>query len=145
MLVRRYTEYTTAQGGDFLFRNTRGILVNKEIELHFTAVDVAVVIHHYRLNTTANHFANNLGHPNRFLRVMPADSLIYGMSIDIAHISYCFPCTSRAPQLQKKLPLFNEILLLYLAFNQYAPSCPNTAPTVRSNNTQSPSIDQLCT
>ncbi|SPU22901.1 Uncharacterised protein [Bifidobacterium adolescentis] len=145
MLVRRYTEYTTAQGGDFLFRNTRGILVNKEIELHFTAVDVAIVIHHYCLNTTANHFANNLGHPNRFLRIVPAGSPIYGMSIDIAHISYCFPCTSGAPQHQKKLPLFNEILLLYLVFYQYAPLWVTTAPTVRNSSTTSPNMDQFCT
>ena len=71
MLVRRYTEYSATQSSDFLFRNTRGILVNKEIELHFTAVNVAVVIHHYRLNTTTIHFANNLSHTNRHWITIP--------------------------------------------------------------------------
>jgi len=71
MLVRRYTEYTTAQGGDFLFRNTRGILVNKEIELHFTAVDMAVVVHHYGFDTTAKHFPHDLSHTNRHWITIP--------------------------------------------------------------------------
>ena len=101
MLVRRYTEYTTAQGGDFLFRNTRGILVNKEIKLHFTAVDVAVVIHHYRLNTTAIHFANNLSHTNRPLNTVPADIRVTRSRIAITHVIYNFPCIPGAPQHQK--------------------------------------------
>lgn len=67
MLVWRYAEYATAQRGDFLFRNTRGILIDKEIELHFTTVNMTIVVHHYGLNTATNHLADNLSHANRLL------------------------------------------------------------------------------
>lgn len=70
MLVRRYAKYATTQSGDLLFRNARGILVDKEIELHFATVDMTVVVHHHGLNTAANHFADNLSHANWFLPII---------------------------------------------------------------------------
>lgn len=143
--VWRNVEHSTAQGLDLVLGNHRGIRLCDEIELHLGTINMAVMVHHGGLDTTTHHPADHLGHPNRFLRVVPAGPLIYGMSIDIAHISYFFPCTSRAPQHQKKLPLFNEILLLYLVFYQYAPLWVTTAPTVRNSSTTSPSMDQFCT
>lgn len=67
MLIRRYAEHTASQSDDFLFRNTRGILIHKEVKLHLAAVNVAVIVHHHGLHTTANHFADNLGYANRLL------------------------------------------------------------------------------
>lgn len=103
MLVRRYAEYTTTQSSDFLFRNARGILIDKEIKLHFAAVDIPVVVHHYRFNTAANHFADNLSYANRLLRTIHAGFRIMRLRIDHTHITYCFPCTSELTQ-HLKLP-----------------------------------------
>ncbi len=46
--------------------NKRRIGIDKKIELHFAAINMAVVIHDDGLDAAANHLANNLSYSNRF-------------------------------------------------------------------------------
>ena len=67
MLVWRDAKNAAAQRFDFLFWNASRIGIHQKIELHFAAVDMAVVVHHYGFDTTAKHFphAHDLGYTNR--------------------------------------------------------------------------------
>ena len=109
MLVRRYTEDTTTQRGDFFFGNTRGILVNKEIELHFATVYVAVIVHHNSFHTTAIHFANDLRHTNRLLLDTVAGLRTVIMSTGITHpehYPFRFPSSLNVGYVQLPLAVF---------------------------------------
>ena len=137
MLVRRYTEYTATQRDDFLFGNTCGILINKEIELHLTTVDMTVVVHYHGLNTAANHFANNLSYANRLLPNIFALELCIG----IVHLEHDF-LSVFPTSIGTGYQLFLDASAIYA---QYAPLWVSTAPTVRNSNTTSPNMDQFCT
>ena len=65
MLVWRDAKNAAAQRFDFLFWNASRIGIHQKIELHFAAVDMAVVVHHYGFDTTAKHFPHDLGYTNR--------------------------------------------------------------------------------
>lgn len=59
------TENTAAQRFNFLFWNASGISIHQKIELHFVAVDMAVVVHHHGFDTAAEHLPHDLGYSNR--------------------------------------------------------------------------------
>ena len=66
MLIGRNLKDPATEGFDFFARNERRIGIDKKIELYFTAIDVAIVIHDDGLDSAANHLTNNLSYPNRF-------------------------------------------------------------------------------
>ena len=66
MLIRRHLKETTAQILYLLIWNNGRVGINYEIKLHFTPVNMAVIVHDNGLNASANHLANDLGHPNWF-------------------------------------------------------------------------------
>ena len=66
MLIGRYLKDPATERFDLVTGNKRRIGINKKIKLHFTAIDVTIVIHNDSFDAAANHLANNLSHPNRF-------------------------------------------------------------------------------
>ena len=66
MLVGRYLENSAAERFDFFTRNKCRIGINKKVKLHFTAVNMTVVIHDDGFDAAADHLANNLRYSNRF-------------------------------------------------------------------------------
>ena len=66
MLIRRNLKDPATERFNLVTGNKRRIGINKKVKLHFTAIDVAIVIHNDSLDAAANHLANNLGYPNRF-------------------------------------------------------------------------------
>ena len=65
VLVWRDAENAASQRFNLLFRDAGRIGIHQKIELHFAAVDMAVVVHHYGFDTTAKHFPHDLGYTNR--------------------------------------------------------------------------------
>ena len=63
--VWRNVEHSTAQGLDLVLGNHRRVSLYDEIELHLGTVDMAVMVHHGGLDTTAHHPADYLGYSNR--------------------------------------------------------------------------------
>ena len=66
MLIGRYLKDPATERFDLVTGNKRRIGINKKVKLHFTAIDVTIVIHNDSFDAAANHLANNLSHPNRF-------------------------------------------------------------------------------
>ena len=66
MLIGRNLKDPATERFDFFTRNERRIGINKKVKLHFTAVNMTVVIHDDGLDSAANHLTNNLSYPNRF-------------------------------------------------------------------------------
>ena len=75
MLVWRDAENAASQRFDLLFRDAGRIGIHQKIELHFAAVDMAVVVHHYGFDTTAKHFPHDLGYANRHWITVPEPEL----------------------------------------------------------------------
>lgn len=73
--VWRNVEHSTAQGLDFVLGNHRGVSLHDEIELHLGTVDMAVMIHHGGLDTTAHHPADHLDYANRHWITVPEPEL----------------------------------------------------------------------
>ena len=71
MLVWRDAENAASQRFDLLFWDAGRIGIHQKIELHFAAVDMAVVVHHYGFDTTAKHFPHDLGYANRHWITVP--------------------------------------------------------------------------
>lgn len=71
LLVWRDVENAASQRFDLLFRDAGRIGIHQKIELHFAAVDMAVVVHHYGFDTTAKHFPHDLGYANRHWITVP--------------------------------------------------------------------------
>ena len=69
MLIGRYLKNPATERVDFFAWNKRRIGIDKKIELHFAAINMAVVIHDDSLDAAANHLANNLSYPNRFIHL----------------------------------------------------------------------------
>lgn len=66
MLIGRYLKDPATERFDLVTGNKRRIGINKKVKLHFTAIDVTIVIHNDSFDAATNHLANNLGYPNRF-------------------------------------------------------------------------------
>ena len=66
MLIGRYLKDPATERFDLVTGNKRRIGINKKVKLHFTAIDVTIVIHNDSFDAATNHLANNLSHPNRF-------------------------------------------------------------------------------
>ncbi|VWQ35346.1 hypothetical protein BIFLH23_01061 [Bifidobacterium longum subsp. infantis] len=71
VLVWRDAKNAASQRFDFLFWNASRIGIHQKIELHFAAVDMAIVVHHYGFDTTAKHFPHDLGYANRHWITIP--------------------------------------------------------------------------
>ena len=66
MLIGRNLKDPATEGFDFFARNERRIGIDKKIELYFTAIDVAIVIHDDSFDATAKHLAHDLGDADGF-------------------------------------------------------------------------------
>ena len=66
MLVGRNLKDSTTKRFDLFTWHERRIGIDKKIELDFTSVNMAIIVHDNGLDAAANHLANNLGYPNRF-------------------------------------------------------------------------------
>lgn len=71
MLIGRNLKDPATEGFDFFARNERRIGIDKEIELHFTAIDMTVVIHNDGLNAAAIHFSDYLCDTNWISHLTP--------------------------------------------------------------------------
>ena len=66
MLIGRNIKHPATKRFNLFTRDECRIGIDKKVKLHFTAVNVAVVIHDDSFDTTADHLANNLSYSNRF-------------------------------------------------------------------------------
>lgn len=66
MLVGRNLENSAAERFNLFTRNKRRIGIDKKIKLHFTSIDMTIIVHNNSLDAAAKHLAHNLGYPNRF-------------------------------------------------------------------------------
>ncbi len=71
MLIGRNLEDSATERFNLLAGNKSRIGIDKEIELHFTAIDMTVVIHNDGFNAAAVHFSNYLCDSNRISHLSP--------------------------------------------------------------------------